>query len=131
VITRKILDILYLDGMAGLFSGLILFSFQSWFNGIYSLPHYILTLIITANMLYGALALLLAIKIKRNLLAIKVLAIANSAWVATCICLIFTYIHSVSWAGISLLVLEATFVGYLAYYEWINSTNLIFRPAYK
>ena len=125
MIAHKKLDILYLDGIAGLLAGLTLFSFQSWFYEIYSLPLYALQFITVANILYGVCALLFAFKRTRSLLAIKVLAIANCFWVIVCISFIFKYINSASWVGISLLIFESIFVGYLAYFEWINRANLI------
>jgi len=125
VAVHKKLDLLYLDGIAGLLAGLTLLSFKSWFYEIYSLPLYSLQFITVANILYGVCALLLAFKKTRSLLAIKVLAIANCFWVIVCISFIFKYINSASWVGISLLIFESIFVGYLAYFEWINRANLI------
>ncbi|KAA1153946.1 hypothetical protein EU510_09160 [Pseudoalteromonas sp. FUC4] len=131
MIAHKKLDILYFDGIAGLLAGLTLFSFQSWFYEIYSLPLHALQFITAANILYGICALLLAFKRTRSLLAIKVLAIANCFWVIVCIFFIFEYINSASWIGISLLIFESIFVGYLAYFECINSASLIYGPTYK
>jgi|TARA_B100001063_G_C16330276_1_gene341842 hypothetical protein len=131
VVTYKKFDILFLDGVAGLLAGLTLFSFQGWFHEVYSLPLYVLQFITAANMLYGALALLLASKRKRGFLIIKLLALANTFWTLICICFIFIYLDSASWKGISLLILESLFVGYLAYYEWVNRNNLIYSPTYK
>ena len=131
MIAHKKLDILYFDGIAGLLAGLTLFSFQSWFYEIYSLPLPALQFITAANILYGICALLLAFKRTRSLLAIKVLAIANCFWVIVCIFFIFEYINSASWIGISLLIFESIFVGYLAYFECINSASLIYGSTYK
>ena len=131
MVTYKKFDILYLDGAAGLFAGLTLFSFQEWFQEVYSLPMYALQIITAANMLYGTLALLLASKRKRCFLIIKILALANTFWTLVCFCFIFIYLDSASWKGISLLILEALFVGYLAYYESVNCNSLIYSPIYK
>lgn len=117
---RKNINVLHIDGSAGLAVGLVLFALAEWVSELYRLPLNIILFLASANILYGCYALALALSNQRSLMAIKVLSIANSVWVVICVAIVVLYVQTASPVGFLFIGGEALFVGVLAVYEWKN-----------
>lgn len=117
---RKNINVLHIDGSAGLAVGLALFAFVGWISELYRLPHNTILFLASANIIYGCYALSLALSNKKSLMSIKVIAIANSVWVAVCAAIVVLFAHTASPIGVFFICGEALFVGMLAVYEWMN-----------
>ena len=117
---HKNINVLHIDGSAGLAVGLALFAFDGWVSELYHLPLNIILFLASVNTIYGCYALALALSRKKSLMSIKVLSIANSVWVIICAAIIILYAHTTSPIGVFFICGEALFVGMLAVYEWKN-----------
>jgi hypothetical protein len=117
---RKNINVLHIDGSAGLAVGLVLFALAEWVSELYRLPLNVILFLASANILYGCYALALALSNQRSLMAIKVLSIANSVWVVICVAIVVLYVQTLSPVGFLFIGGEALFVGVLAVYEWKN-----------
>ncbi|VEL97943.1 hypothetical protein ALT761_02959 [Alteromonas sp. 76-1] len=115
---RKNINVLHIDGSAGLAVGLVLFALAEWVSELYRLPLNVILFLASANILYGCYALALALSNQRSLMAIKVLSIANSVWVVICVAIVVLYVQTLSPVGFLFIGGEALFVGVLAIYEW-------------
>ncbi len=62
---RKI-DVLHVDGTAGLAMGVLLFALQRWVSDLYNLSGVIIYFLATANVCYGLFALSLVRSTRRN-----------------------------------------------------------------
>lgn len=116
----KNINVLHVDGSAGLAMGLVLFALAEWVSELYRLPLNIILFLASANIIYGCYALALALSNQRSLMAIKVLSIANSVWVVICVAIVVLYVQTASPVGFLFIGGEALFVGVLAVYEWKN-----------
>ncbi|MCQ8849324.1 hypothetical protein NQT74_12075 [Alteromonas stellipolaris] len=116
----KNINVLHVDGSAGLAVGLVLFALAEWVSELYRLPLNVILFLASANILYGCYALALALSNQRSLMAIKVLSIANSVWVVICVAIVVLYVQTASPVGFLFIGGEALFVGVLAVYEWKN-----------
>lgn len=116
----KNINVLHVDGSAGLAMGLVLFALAEWVSELYRLPLNVILFLASANILYGCYALALALSNQRSLMAIKVLSIANSVWVVICVAIVVLYVQTASPVGFLFIGGEALFVGVLAVYEWKN-----------
>jgi len=117
---RKNINVLHIDGSAGLAVGLVLFALAKWVSELYRLPLTVILFLASANILYGCYALALALSNQRSLMAIKVLSTANSVWVVICVAIVVLYVQTLSPVGFLFIGGEALFVGVLAVYEWKN-----------
>ncbi|MGK0502287.1 MAG: hypothetical protein ACJARF_001048 [Alteromonadaceae bacterium] len=117
---RKNINVLHIDGSAGLAVGLVLFALAKWVSELYRLPLNVILFLASANILYGCYALALALSNQRSLMAIKVLSTANSVWVVICVAIVVLYVQTLSPVGFLFIGGEALFVGVLAVYEWKN-----------
>lgn len=116
----KNINVLHVDGSAGLAVGLVLFALAEWVSELYRLPLNIILFLASANILYGCYALALALSNQRSLMAIKVLSISNSVWLVICVAIVVLYVQTASPVGFLFIGGEALFVGVLAVYEWKN-----------
>lgn len=114
------LDILYIDGGAGLTVGIALFLLHDWASHLYHLPVSTIHFLATANMCYGIYALSLALSGNRKPASIALLAAANTAWMVVCIALVLLYAQTASLIGLIFIGIEGLFVFFLASYEWRN-----------
>jgi asparagine N-glycosylation enzyme membrane subunit Stt3 len=120
----KELNILHLDGAAGLTVGLLMFFLQNWVSNLYSLPISTIHFLATANVCYGVYALSLALSSSRKPISISLLATANSLWMVVCVVVILLFVQTASLIGLVFISLEGLFVIILAIYEWKNKDTL-------
>lgn len=111
-------NILWLDCTAAALAGAAVLALSEWLSGLYSLPRGLLVFIGAVNLLYGAYSFSLARQAPRPLALIKLLVVANAAWVFVCLGLLLRFREQVSVFGVLHLAGEALFVGSLAALEW-------------
>ncbi|MBQ4834877.1 hypothetical protein [Pseudoalteromonas luteoviolacea] len=119
------LNVLHLDGSAGLTVGLLLFLLQDWVASLYRLPDSTVLFLATANVCYGVYALTLAFSNRRNSASISLLVTANIIWAVVCVAIIFHYFQTASLIGLAFICMEGIFVIVLAYFEWKNRRMLL------
>lgn len=124
MISKHDMNILHLDGIAGLSVGILLLLFGNWVSEMYAMPRSIIFFLACANILYGLYALSLALRSEKSVRNIAVLSIANGLWMIVCIILIAKHIQTASFIGIGFLMGEACFVAFLAVVEWKNRHKL-------
>lgn len=110
--------LLWVDCTGGAVAGLTVLVLSGWLGDLYRLPRTLLLFTAAVNLLYACYSFSLARRRSPSLGRIKLLAIANAAWVPVCLALAVIYWQRASWFGIGHLVGEAVFVGALAAMEW-------------
>ena len=116
-------NILYIDGVAGLTAGVLLFLLQDWLGYLYGLSIATVQFLAVANVCYGLYALSLAFSRMRKRFFILLLAMANVLWMWVCSMIIWQNFQTVSVIGLVFLGLEGIFVLFLAYCEWKYSNE--------
>lgn len=111
-------NILWLDCTAALLAGALVLSFPEWLSALYTMPEDLLLFIGAVNLLYTCYSFSLAIRARRPLFLIKLLAVANASWALVCIAIFAKFAGSLSLWGGGHLLGEALFVGGLAALEW-------------
>ena len=92
------------------------------------LPRELLLFTGAANLMYGSYSFSLARRHHRPERLIKVLVIANLAWVPVCFALAIAYASTATPFGFLHLIGEGVFVGGLAVLEWQNRSLLLTAP---
>lgn len=111
-------NILWLDCTAALLASVLVLSFPEWLSALYAMPENLLLFIGAVNLLYACYSFSLAIRARRPLFLIKLLAVANASWALMCIAIFAKFAGSLSLWGGGHLLGEALFVGGLAALEW-------------
>ncbi|ANM31984.1 hypothetical protein ABI59_00240 [Acidobacteria bacterium Mor1] len=120
-------NLLWVDCAAGAAVGVLVLGLASWLAEIEGLPLGVLLFTGAANLLYACYSFSLAIRIRRRMIWIKLLVLANLAWVPVCIGLAWVHRADASPLGFAHLLGEAAFVGGLAVLEWKQRHQLV-RP---
>ncbi|MBH9575940.1 hypothetical protein [Inhella proteolytica] len=110
--------LLWIDSLAALGAGLLVFGFAPALSGLYGLPVPLLQRIAAANLLYGSGSLGLACWRGRPRGAVQLLALANAFWAGVCVLLALQQGAEASGFGLAHLLGEAVFVGTLGALEW-------------
>ena len=121
----KGVNILHIDGGAGLIVGVSVFLLQEWISSLYQLPLSTIIFIALANVIYGIYAMSLVILNNTSIHFITTLVIANVAWAITCFSIMTFYFNSITLLGIAFIFLEAIFVCILSWVEWKNRFNIL------
>ena len=115
---RLIREILWVDSLAALSTGLMMLVLAPWLGGFYGLPATLVRAHAAVHLAYGTYSGSLAIRQVRSLGWIQLLIFANAAWAMTCFAVAATVARDISvWWTMS-LVCEGAFVGGLAAIEW-------------
>lgn len=97
-------------------------------SSLEGLPRGLLLFTGVVNLLYGSYSFSLAIRPHRPERLIKLLVIANLAWVPVCFSLAVVHSATATPFGYTHLVGEGVFVGLLAMLEWQNRSLLLTAP---
>ncbi|ESP94655.1 hypothetical protein [Pseudoalteromonas luteoviolacea] len=119
------LNVLHLDGSAGLTMGMLLFLLQDWVASLYRLPDPTVHFLATANVCYGVYALTLAFSNRRNSASISLLVTANIIWAVVCVAIVLHYFQTASLIGLAFICMEGIFVIVLAFFEWKSRRELL------
>lgn len=111
-------------GAAGI-AGVLVVLFAAPLSDLEGLPRELLVFTGVVNLLYGSYSLSLAVRAERTVRSIKLLVLANFAWVPVCFALAATFAGSATPLGLFHLVGEGIFVGTLAIFEWANRGLLL------
>jgi len=119
---RRARTILWLDGGAGGFVGLLMLALCDQLVWLYQLPRTVVIFIAAANLTYAAYSVSLATlaSLNRPLArgAIDVLLGANLAWAVVCLAMIIETVGYASIFGLAHVALEGFFVATLAASEY-------------
>lgn len=118
------LDLLHLDGCAGLTVGILLLLLKERAGELYNLPSAVIIFLSIANICYGTYAASVAFSKRRQTVFISLLAIANIVWAVVCAAMVIYYAQQASLIGLAFISLEALFVIGLAWFEWKNRFKL-------
>lgn len=110
--------ILRIDGSAGLIAGIVVWLLRDTLIGLYQIPPWLLTVHITANLVYGISASLIASWQHRPIGAVVALSVANLLWATVCLVTAVLRAPTASLFGIGHFVGEGLFVGTLGVLEW-------------
>jgi hypothetical protein len=120
--------LLHIDGLGGLTVGLAVLLLSNWLTSWYGLPRGFIVFMALVNIAYGCYSFSLLVRVKRPLSLIVLLVIANLAWAVLCVLWAVIFAQTASPFGTIHLLLEALFVGGLAYLEWRNRKFLLTKP---
>lgn len=110
--------LLWIDGIAALCSGVVVFLFGSPLSAFFNLPPSLLNVMALISLGYAAYSLHLALRKVKPLSLLKGLVVANTGWAIVCLTLMFYYFNMTNLWGKGYFILEAIFVACLALLEW-------------
>lgn len=120
--------LLWVDSGAGLSVGVTVLALTGWLSRLYGLPEGLLVFLGCVNIGYGCYSGSLAMRGPRHQHWINALVIANASWAVVCVALVIRFLGSATALGITVLLLEAAFVGGLAGLEWRFRDRLVGAP---
>lgn len=122
---------LLLDSGAGCTVGSVCLVLCPWLSGIYGFDPSLVLFIGAVNVIYGlssgALLLLTTQRQDIPVAPLRFLALANASWVIPCGVLLTMTWSEATWLGVLHIILEATFVSWLALIELRIAGSLQFR----
>ncbi len=110
--------LLWIDGIAALTSGCIVLLFTTTLSIFFNLPYQVLQIMAFISLGYAGYSLSLAQRKVKPTSLVKLLVFANCAWAVVCLSVMLFYRSTATVYGTIYLLLEALFVGILAFLEW-------------
>lgn len=117
-------NILWIDCIGALITGVLLLALSGWVAPFYGLPHWFVAAHALVHLAYGTYSFSLAVRKTRPMHLIKLLVFANAAWALICLALALFLISNASGFAIAHFTLEGLYVGGLALVEWKNRESL-------
>ncbi|MEM9585663.1 MAG: hypothetical protein AAGA03_00155 [Planctomycetota bacterium] len=117
--------LLWIDCTGGIVVGGIFLAANSWLAVWLGLPQLQVLILGLANLSYGSCSLALAIRKRRPLELIRLLAVANVGWALICYGLVAWYWTQLSVFGVLHLVAEGVYVAVLGIVEWHYRHRLV------
>ena len=111
-------NILWLDCIGGLLVGVLILSFSNLISELDGLPLGIIRFVGFANLIYGSFSIWVTTRSPRKMILVKILALANIAWLVVCITIVATYWNDISWFGTIHKLVEGIYVSSLGVIEW-------------
>lgn len=122
--------LLWVDCIGAALAGATVLALSGWLSRLEGLPQGVLLFTGIMNLLYGSYSFSLAIRAERPMVLIKLLAVANLAWVPVCLGLLAAFAATATPFAYVHLVGEAAYVGGLGALEWRNRDVLLTRATY-
>ena len=119
--------ILWVDCIGGLVVGFVVLVFCQLISSWENLPLATVVLMGAANLAYGVYSLFVTTRKKRPLILVKMLAIANMAWLLVCVVIAVIYWSQISPIGFVHVIGEGIFVAGLGFVEWKMKESLAAR----
>ena len=119
--------ILWVDCIGGLVVGFVVLAFCQLISGWENLPLATVIVMGFANLVYGGYSLFVTTRKKRRLILIKILAMANMAWLLVCVTIAAMYWNQISLLGIVHVIGEGIYVAGLGFVEWNMKESLVTR----
>lgn len=110
--------ILWIDGLSGLFAGILLLLTLNWLAEWYKIPKNTLFFFAAVNFAYATYSLSIARLKKRPKILITILVLANLTWAVHCLWLAINFRETITLFGLIHLIVDTIYVGGLAYLEW-------------
>lgn len=117
--------LLWVDCIAGALVGAGVIALSGWLSRLEGLPREVLLFTGVVNLFYAAYSFSLAVRAERPMPLIKLLVVANLAWVPVCVGLAVVFREQATLLGFLHLLGEAAFVGGLALLEWNYRERLV------
>lgn len=115
--TKKLQQLIWIDFLAGSSTALISILLHRYAVALTGFPYYLIVIIIAVHILYGSLALSIAVNRPIALARFRLLAYANVFWGVVSIGLLFCYFAEATWLGRLLLIIQVPIVGGLGWVE--------------
>lgn len=122
---RFLNNLLWVDCTAGAVVGVAVLALSGWLSDLEGLPRAVLVFTGVVNLLYASYSFSLAVRDRRPMWTIRLLVIANLAWVPVCLGLAVAFQEQATVWGFVHLIGEAGFVGGLAVLEWTQRERLL------
>ena len=116
--------LLWIDGLAGLFVGIVTLLLMGWLPNFYGLPQSVVLFIGGANVVYGSYSTSLALRVVRPRRLIVLLAALNLCWTGVCVAMLVLFGGAATFFGIAHIAAEGLFVAGLAFAEWMWQEQL-------
>jgi hypothetical protein len=123
--------LLHFDSFGGLTVGVVVLLLSQWLSAWYGLPRGFVIFVALVNIAYGSYSFSLLVRKKRPRRLIVLLVVANLVWAVLCLVWVTVFAQTATVFGIALLLLEALYVGGLAYLEWRYREFLLTNPAHE
>lgn len=124
MIETKNKGLLWVDCIGGLLAGSLVLPLSHMVASWDGLPQGVIIFTGAANLIYGCFSLNLALREKRSMTMISILAWANMFWLLVCCLLTATWWSQISLFGIVHLIGEGIYVAGLGAVEWHNRESL-------
>jgi len=125
VAKRILSNLLWLDCGAAALVGTGVLLLSGPLSTLEGLPRELLLFTGVINLIYGSYSFSLAVRSERPARLIKLLVLANLAWVPVCFALAVAFADDATPFGFAHLIGEGIFVGLLAIVEWRNRELLL------
>ena len=110
--------ILWLDCLGGIVVGIVVLAICQRLSNWEGLPLTIIVALGLVNLSYGTYSLYVTTRRPRPMNLVKILAVANMAWLVVCIAIASTYWNQITGLGLLHLLGEGAYVAGLGYTEW-------------
>ena len=111
-------NILWLDCVGGLVVGIIVLVFCKVLSNWEGLPLSVVAFMAIMNLVYGAFSLFITLRKPRPIILVRILAIANMAWLLVCIAIVATWFNQLTLLGWIHVLGEGLYVATLGWVEW-------------
>jgi hypothetical protein len=120
--------ILWIDCLGGLIVGLLVLLIHPFLSRIQGLPKLTIIFIGIANLAYGSYSQFVTTRKRRTIGLVKMLALANMAWLFVCLGILILWFNVLTMIGIVMVVGEGIYVATLGLTEWKWRTDLTLQP---
>ena len=114
--------LLRIDSLGGIFVGVGVLALSPWLDGLFGFPMNLVLFLGAANVIYGCFSgslLLLSYRQGPPGRAwFLFLIVANVAWLAVCVGVVYYYGAGATWLGLAHVMLEGLYVAGLGLYEY-------------
>lgn len=121
--------LLRIDSLGALSVGVGVLLLSNYLASWFGLPLSYIIFMGIVHIAYGCYSFSLFVRNQRPLRLITLLVIANLVWALSCVLRLALFAQTATPLGIAYLVLEAVYVGGLAYLEWRNRELLLVSPS--
>ena len=111
-------NVLWVDCLGGLLVGVLVLLFSNLISEWDALPLTIIRFVGFANLVYGSYSIWVTTRNPRKIILVKILALANMAWLIVCITIIVMHWSEISWFGTIHKLVEGIYVASLGVIEW-------------
>lgn len=113
----RLRPLLWFDCTAGGVVGVAMLALSGVLSPLFGIPRAVLVTTAIVNLMYGAFSFSLARRPEAPRRLVRVLIIANLAWMPVCVTLAAVHAGPGSWLGVAYLLAEGLFVAVLAAVE--------------